>query len=178
VIAAIDLSLRSAGIVVLKATGEIHQCLVVAVKREEADDEHLLLEIEKQVLGFLQTIPGLTQVVIEGLAFGAKSVRRDLIDGNWWNLKKEIRQWRPQLIIDTVPVTQWRKSVLDKEEQREAKKAHKTDGLKKACVDKLPWAVRHYLEAQLKLFRMPAKAIYDLTDAYWMGCHALEARKG
>lgn len=168
-VTALDLSLRSAGVVRLGAGGRMQNCMVIAINKNEADDEHLLLAIESRVLEFARVAGSSNdRFVIEGLAFMGTSGRRDLIDGNWWNLKKELRQAYPHALIDVVPVTKWRASVLSKEEQREAKAASKTEGLKRACVAKLPGDVHGAFTRYLADNGHPQKAIYDLTDAYWL----------
>ena len=182
---AVDLSLRSAGLVDLGLSGSLRKCKVIRIDKKEADDEHLLLAIEKQVLQFAAKSPAVTayttgaqvpaMFALEGLAFMGTSGRRDLIDGNWWNLKKELRQAYPNAVIDVVPVSKWRASVLSREEQRAAKAAHKTEGLKLACVAKLPAEVHGAFTQYLADNGLPHKAIFDLTDAYWLGRFTLAA---
>lgn len=172
-IVAIDLSMRSAGIVVFAKTGRLVTCKVLRTKKEDYDNEHLLLHLEREVKDFLATFSSVSEVIIEGLSFNAKAARRDLIDGNWWNLVKEIREAYPDIPILSVPVTKWRATVLSKVEQRELKKQHKTDPLKKGCVAKLPTVAEEMFYAYLKAHRLPPSCMYDLADAYWIGSHRL-----
>ena len=175
-IVSIDLSLRSTGVVLLDTDGSVVDCLLVT---EESEEEELISTISNKIMDWIRdrssTIRG---VVIEGLSYNAFSSQKDLIAGNLWYLKTSLYTKFPWLPVGIIPVSLWRSSVLTKPEQKEAK-LDKNDGLKKACVDKLPTDVAKFFKDYLDTYKFPFslskkkgykdKALFDLTDAYFLG---------
>lgn len=120
----------------------------------------------------------LGEVAIEGLSFAAKGNSKDLLTGTFWYMCTEF--YRMNVPVGKIPVTSWRAKVLSPEEQAVAKKTK--DGIKKACVAKLPVEIRNRFSEYIKLeernIRMAKgseweDSIYDLTDAYWIGKYSL-----
>lgn len=176
---AIDLSLRSAGLVRLTVEGTMMDFTVVQTKKEEFDDELLLLHVEKEVCAFIAKVntdlpyDKVTAVVIEGLSFGSKSARSDLIAGNWWHVKAEIRRRWPDMMIGAIPVTSWRSKVINKELMKEYKAKFKTNHQKIAVVEHLKPHIRKTFETYIAREKFPKSTIYDLADAYWLGQYRL-----
>lgn len=147
------------------------------------DDEWLMLAQSKGLLEGVEASVKWSEVegvVLEGLSFAGKGAAKDKQYGIFWCMLTALLDKVPGIIRGKVPVTSWRAKVLTKEEQKAAKT--KTDGLKKACVDKLPQDVREKFEAYVKLSESWLRevkgskwkdCVYDLTDAYWMGKYRL-----
>jgi hypothetical protein len=178
---AIDLSLRSAGLVALDGEGRLLGQLLVASHAAESDDEQLLLKVEAEVFDFItRNTP--TAVVFEGLAFGAKSSRGDLIAGNFWNLKKELAERFPDVPVGSIPVTAWRKHLLcDKKARDRAALLWSKYDKKMAAYCRLPLEVKQAFADYLRGFDFPPQwdrvkkrdAIFDLADAYFLGRYRL-----
>lgn len=171
----IDLSMRSSGLVVLEPDASLHAFSLLKTDKDTwEDDRDLLLYVEARVLWLLQHCPGVTHIFLEGLSFAGKSAKRDVIDGLHWHLRAELRRHYPDVALTPVPVTTWRSRVLDKQQQRDAKAAHKTRGLKEACVRELPAEVQRTFKAHVKTQKFPPTSVYDLTDAYWIARYGLD----
>ena len=180
---AIDLSMRSAGLVVLDANGQLVSQLLVPTMKEEYEGEFLLLYMESRIIDFASNFNP-TSVVIEGLAFNSKSGAADLIAGNWWNIRKELRSKYSRVSMGSIPVTTWRSKVLDLSKAGKALLVQKYGDklyLKQGVVDKTPHDVLAEFHAYLEVLKWPTKypaakkreAIYDLCDAYWLRRHRL-----
>jgi hypothetical protein len=180
-IISIDLSLRSTGVCALGPNGTLEDFTLIT---PEETHEDLLCGISDEILEFISACRHTTGFVptrgfvIEGLSFNSFSSSKDVIAGNFWNLRCDLFRFYPSVPIGIIPVTSWRSWLLTKEEQKEAK-LDKKDGLKKACVAKLPDGVRKQFEGYLYTREFPEslrknkdhqeKALYDLTDAYFIG---------
>lgn len=179
---AIDLSMRCAGLVALSQDGALLGQTVIPTIKEEYEGEFLLIFMEAQILNFAAKFRP-TAVVIEGLAFNSKSGNTDLIAGNWWNIRKELRLQYAGAQFGSIPVTTWRSKVLDlsKAGKAELEAKYGKTYLKEGVRDKTPEAVlqkfREYLDAVTWPPKYPAakkrEAIFDLCDAYWLGQHRL-----
>lgn len=177
----IDQSKRSTAAVLLNPDGSLRDFTLICLADE---DEKLILSQwfvfdnwMDSALGERERVAG---ALIEGLSFGSVGSGKDFLAGLQWFFRAQFRDCYG-LFLGTVPVSMWRSKVLTKEEQREAKAAGK-DGLKKACVAKLPAPVFERFDKYLKENEISLRAvkkslwkdcIYDLTDAYWIGQYRL-----
>lgn len=182
-IVAVDHSLRSTAVVAFTDAGAMYEMALLNPDKSY-DNEALILNQWATLADLLEAWDAaepITQVVLEGLSFGAKGNRKDLQTGLFWWIRTQLKMRYRKVRIDIVPVTRWRAQVLTKEEQREAKKV-KSNGLKKACVEKLsPWVKEKfdfYMESEKPRLRKAKESlwkdcIFDLTDAYWIGQYVL-----
>lgn len=178
----IDLSMRSAGLVVLDESGALVDQLLIPTKKDEYDNEFLLEYMEDRVLDFADKHRP-NSIVIEGMAFNSKSGKTDLIAGNWWNTRKELRQLLPDANIGSIPVLSWRSKTIDLKKGNKAvlQEQYGKTYLKDAVRDAVPKDVLATFTEYLAEFNWPKsypagkkrEAIYDLCDAYCMGIHRL-----
>lgn len=183
-IIAVDHSLRGTAAVALTQAGEVFDRTIISPAKTISGVElvayhqlrfsDFIAKVKQQVR--VNGAPPVRGVVLEGLSHSSVGSSKDVQAGIFWTLQTVVYLNHPELLLGVIPVTMWRASVLSKEEQREAKQ-HK-DGLKKACVAKLPTPVRDQFAAFVQAneeYLRAAKAsqwkdcIYDLTDAYWLG---------
>lgn len=180
----IDLSMRSAGAVILDSNGVLIDQLLVPTTKEEVDNEELLIYMEDCLVSFAARHKGLTSMVIEGLSFGSKSANADLIAGNWWNIRRAMRVAFPHINIGRIPVTTWRSRVIDLTKGNKAalQKKFGKDYLKIAVMHQVPAHVlQQFVDYRDSIQHWPHKyppskkreAIYDLCDAYWLGRYRL-----
>jgi hypothetical protein len=181
----IDLSLRSAGVVLFNLDGSIEDFMVT--NNKESKDEDLLIKNANDILTFIKG-RDIKIVAIEGLSFASISSSKDTIAGNFWNLRCALKQTIDLYIQHIVPVTRWRKLVISKErvkeleleigqivikvnkKGKESKKVKLPSGWqKKECVRVLPEEVNTRFSSYVKENKLKKEAIYDLTDAYWLG---------
>lgn len=167
-IASIDLSLRSTGVTVLDQQGNFVDCLLVTPSPKQWNDEELLIYIAEQIVDFLNNFK-LSAIAIEGLSYNSFSSEKDKIGGNFWHLRCVLKELYPGVPIGIIPVTSWRSFLLSKEEQREIKKIGAKDGIKKACVYRLPKNVEEQFSSYMSKGKFPSKCLYDLSDAYHLG---------
>jgi hypothetical protein len=185
-ILAIDLSLRSAGVVLLNEDGVVDDFMIVANK--ELQDEAL---IKKNCLNILDFCRGrnINKILIEGLSFASISSSKDIIAGNFWTLRvllKDLFNYE----FNIVPVTRWRKQVISKERVKELeaelgeivikknKKGKEVKRIKmpggwqkKECVRCLPIGVKEMFDKYIKEKKLKKDSIFDLTDAYFLGMY-------
>ena len=175
-----DQSKRSTAAVMLNPDGSMKDFTLICLADE---DEELILKqweyFDDWVCqnAFPENLKG---ALIEGLSFGSVGSGKDFLAGLQWYFRSQFKACYG-LFLGTTPVSQWRSKVLTKEEQREAKKEGK-DGLKKACVAKLPADVRErfseYLAEHEQELRKVKKSlwkdcIFDLCDAHFIAQYRL-----
>lgn len=175
-IIAIDLSLRSTGLTCISNSGELLDFEIVTSKKEEYDNEELLLYNASNVCRFISNCElnlneSINGIAIEGLSFGGIGGKKDVLQGNFWVLLTHLKTYFNDIPVGKIPVLSWRSKVLSKEEQREAKKTK--DGLKKAVIDKLPADVNPRFEKYLEETKLPKKCLADLADSYFLGQYRL-----
>lgn len=116
-----DLSLRSTGLVLV---GNEFKHKIVAPSAKQYNDEELLIYNSDTICSFIeQNYPD--EFRIESLSLNSISGSKDILWGNYWHLRTEIKKRFPSLVIRTIPVLQWRCAVLSKEEQRQIKECAK-----------------------------------------------------
>lgn len=166
----IDQSKRSTGMVLVNEAGELIDYTLI--NEPKLDGEELILLQLHQLDKFLQdnidSNEELAGALIEGLSFGSVGAGKDFLAGLQWAFR--VFMYGNYRFLGTVPVSEWRSKVLTKEEQREAKASGK-DGLKKACVEKLPWEVQEAFVDYVGKMKVKKDALYDLCDAYWIAQH-------
>ncbi len=108
----IDLSLRSAGL-------HINNNFKL-IQISNLNDEDLLIKIADEICKFIsETNP--TQINIEGLSFNSISGSKDIIAGNFWNLRCSLKKEFPLIPIKIIPVTQWRNPLFTKNDRKTLK---------------------------------------------------------
>ena len=162
---AVDLSMRSTGIVSLTRENKLLDFKIIASK---LNDEELLIWNANEIVKFVRKAKP-SFIVFEGLSFMSKSAHIDKIYGNMWVARCALRrEFGENLRIGVIPVLSWRNSLLTKEERKNAKEFGK-EGIKLATVDKLPKIVRNRFKKYVKKNKLSKKAIFDLTDAWGLG---------
>lgn len=178
----IDQSKRSTASVALNRDGSMRSFLLI---NQLEENEDLILKQWCAFDDWLLNSLGYDDpcgALIEGLSFGSVGSGKDFLAGLQWYFRARFALEYSKF-LGTTPVSQWRSKVLSKDEQKAAK-AEGKEGLKKACVDKLPEEVKlqfsNYLQQNEKQIRLVKKSlwkdcIYDLTDAYWIAeyCRSL-----
>lgn len=164
---AIDLSMRSTGIVCLTPQNKLIDFKIISAKKLE--DEELLIWNANEIIKFCKKNKP-SYIVIEGLAYLAKSSRLDVIHGNFWNVRCEIKREFKNISVGVIPVLSWRNDLLSKEERKSAKEIGR-EGIKIAVVDKLLKNVKVNFENYIKKNKFSKKAIFDLADAFFLGCY-------
>lgn len=168
-----DMSMRSSGLVALTPSNIITHLEVIQTSKDDfPDTEDLILHITDSVLNFIDET-FCESFVIEGLSFAAKSAQKDILAGIYWAIRVIIWKHFPNILIGSVPVTSWRSKVLNKEDRKYAKENYspKTEAIKIATVKKLPAEIHKYFIDYIEGMHLPKKAIYDLTDAYFLGLY-------
>lgn len=177
-IVSLDISMRSTGIVILEETGRLESCCIVANK--DILDEELLERNVEDVLEFLLPYKEqINHIVIEGLAFGAKCKRADMLFANYWFIRCFLRrEFGDDVTYDIYPVTAWRKTFISKERAREVKlkKENKKGWQKGECVSLLSGDVRERFEKYIKENKVKKDGIYDLTDSFLMAKHHISEK--
>lgn len=159
---AIDLSMRSTGIVRMTTNNKLIDFKVISNKK--LDFEELLIWNADEILNFCKR-GNLSYVAFEGLSLGGASGFKDMIQGNFWHVRCTIRKhYGDKFPIGSIPVLSWRSKVLTKDERKDAKKVK--EGLKIFVVNKLPAHIKTNFENYIKKHNLSPKSIYDLADAY------------
>jgi len=167
----IDQSKRSTGMVLVDKDGNLADYRLMSELK--LDNEQLIVAQLGAIGDFLEDNliadeAVLTGALIEGLSFGSVGAGKDFLAGLQWSMR--VFMLENYRFLGTVPVTMWRSKVLTKEEQKRAK-AEGKDGLKNACVDKLPEEVHSSFKAYVSKIGAKKASLYDLTDAYWIAQH-------
>lgn len=86
--------------------------------QSKLNDELLLDYNANEVVAFaLETLPDV--IVIEELSYNSKSSEKDLIDGNYWHIRTELRKALPNVDIKIFTVAEWRNPLFNKEERKQ-----------------------------------------------------------
>ena len=163
---AIDLSLRSTGLVALDNEWNYKDCLLVSATLK---DESLLEFNSQKICDFINKNQEVLNIAIEGLSFMSVSGSKDVLYGNFWHLRCKIYEnTYYQNKFDIVPVTRWRSGIFKVETQRRWKLECKKNPLKEMVVNNLPEDVKIKLMDYIKENKFKVPQIYDLADAYWL----------
>jgi hypothetical protein len=170
---AMDMSMRSSGLIVLEPNNNIIDFRIIQTTKEDfPDHENLIIHIIDDVLSLIDEYnPDI--FVIEGMAFAGLSKFKDVIAGIYWGVRAAIWKEFPEILIGSVPVASWRAPVLNKEDRKYAKEnfSPKADVLKIATVKKLPADVHDTFIKYITSNGYNKKKMYDLTDAYFLGVY-------
>lgn len=188
----IDLSLRSTGLVCLDGN-DVTNYTIINPDPKKYNDESLLIYNSYQICDFVKQLKP-DVVALEGLSFGSLTGSKDILAGNFWNLRIGLKHlgYKTQII----PVLTWRSPLFTKEERKKHKEdtklakewKAKVKGIKSTNARKeiLAGTEQIFLDADIKnlTFRkLPAtiqdmfmefgldKGAYDLTDAYFIAKH-------
>jgi len=193
---AIDLSMRSTGITYCKDKNLIDFTLI---KEPDLKYEDLLIHNINKVIKFIgnHIENDNCVIVLEGLSYNSLSGERDVIDGQHWYLRCELKKSFPLAKIVIVSVKEWRSPLFTKDENktlREAKKKLKTDkkkikglkgeerktvsafnkelenaaDIKLATYNKLTDDVKEQFKTFINKNDYNFESIYDLTDSYFI----------
>ena len=146
-------------------------CEMMKEQLDDIDADYVVRDInEHEEDG---NVPFVKAFVIEGLSFAASSGHKDILAGIYWGVRSAIRNEWPNILLGSIPVTAWRCKVLSKEEVKIAKATltPKAEAGKKATVAKLPPDIHKQFIDYIEMMQYNKKAIYDLTDAYFLGVH-------
>jgi hypothetical protein len=170
---AMDMSMRSSGLIALEPDNEIIDLsVIVTTKKDFPDQEDLIIHITDTVINFIEKHSA-NSFVIEGMAFAGLSGFKDVIAGIYWGVRVAIWRTFPQMLVGSVPVTSWRAPVLNKEERKYAKEnfSPQAEAIKIATVNKLPTEIYDRFHDYLGENKMSIKKMYDLADAYFLGVY-------
>ena len=115
---AIDLSLRSTGLVCIKQDQFDYK--LVTSDSKKINDEKLLIYNWNEIEQFINKNRP-TYIAIEGLSFGSLSSSKDILAGNFWYVRTKIAELYPDVIVDIIPVLTWRSPLFNKQERLELK---------------------------------------------------------
>ena len=182
----IDLSLRSTGLTaidedrrlidydVVQSVNDISKQAKKYKQLPEYNGSQLLIYNAQKIVSFIERVNNsyaIDGIVIEGISFGSSSGKGDIISGNWWYVRTEIRKKFPNVPIGSVPVLSWRSKVLNKADKIEAKEKWGRKFLKEGVVAKLPTEVYEEFCSYISKNKLKYNSIYDLADSYYMGCY-------
>jgi len=114
VIVAIDLSLRSTGLVALQ-DNRILEYDVITSDAKKLNKEELLIFNSLKIMDFIDKYQP-DKIGLEGLSFGSISSSKDILAGNFWKLRTDI--FKAGYPIDIIAVLTWRSSLFNKEERK------------------------------------------------------------
>lgn len=180
----IDLSLRSTGLVAIDENLDVKLFGIInSVNKEDKtdlpvlNDEDLLIYNSQKIISFISNVNqvwSIDHINLEGLSFGGVSGSKDILQGNFWEVRCEITKKYSSIPVKIIPVTTWRSKVLNKDDRDSAlAKYGKAKYLKEGCVDKLPDEVKNKFEEYISINKYKKASIYDLTDAYFIAKHGL-----
>lgn len=121
---AIDLSLRSTGISVFRSN-EIIDFTICS--NHILKDEELIIHNCNYIVDYIrnQCLKPII-ICIEGLSFGSLSGSKDMIAGQFWVLRCELKKAFPDTEINIISVKSWRCPLFNKEENKLLSDAKKT----------------------------------------------------
>ncbi len=180
----VDSSLRSTGISIFKNEKLFDYKVIKTKKKKEIlYDEDYILDIEDQIIFLIEELliiePNKNiDLVIEGLAFGSKSGKKDILNAVQWLIRIVFRSFFPNSLIGVIAPKEWQEwyiglSEMTKKEAKKhrekLKKMYKTDvWLKEAVLAKIPEEVRNLFDKYLEDNKYKYKTLYDLADSYGM----------
>jgi len=177
----IDPSLRSTGIVAINECNDIVFKKLIIVPSVHKDEENIIMmgeEIAQQVSLILET-NDILAFGYERLAFNAPSGVKDKISGSYWYNRiclKELCSLYESFPFppEMVSPGSWRKSVVTKEDRKEAKEAGIKIDLKEKALTKLPPSVKIDIINFIEEYGLKHAHAYDLCDAYWIARYVKE----
>ena len=86
--------------------------------QSKLNDEQLLDYNATEIVSFVsENKPDV--IVIEELSYNSKSSEKDLIDGNYWHIRTELKKAFPEIEIKIFTVAEWRNPLFNKEERKQ-----------------------------------------------------------
>lgn len=117
-IISIDLSLRSTGI--LYSNGITVKFRLIESDKKKHNDEILLSYNSNEIIKFIYDVcPQPDIIVIEGLSFNSISSSKDILAGNFWYVRTQLKKEFPKVKLLIVPVSEWRSVIFNKEERKQ-----------------------------------------------------------
>ena len=177
-IMAVDMSLRSTGVVVIDAADDslVHYELIKTDPMSFPDDEQTIMHYQDRFHDLLLKFMAVKQFVIEKPALGAKSSRKDVIAGAYWAVRSVVYRYFPHVLIGTVTVNTWRNWLTTKEERKVFDKACQ-DPLKNVVVSKLPDDVWRKFVLYVEENSWDWKSVFDISDAYGLALYRSSLNK-
>lgn len=198
----IDLSLRSTGLVHINENGELIRFKLVQPSAKEYQDESNLIYNAEEILTFIGRVNP-SVIGLEDLSYNSISSSKDLIAGNFWYLRTQLKIHYPEIPLMIVPVLSWRSPLFTKAERSEKKENDKSlkilkDKLKtiKSKKEKQELAKENeelILKSNIKYLtynKLPDEikyefseynynnGLFDLSDAYWIANYIKEIKYG
>lgn len=170
-IVGIDLALRNSACVSLDENNRFLDCIVLTSTADQYDAENLLVYNYNTIFNFINDNESV--VMIEGLAFNSTSLAKDIIAGNFWNIRLGL--CKEDIEYHIVAPASWRAKVFPpevKERLKTDRKAAKTAGItgskliKEAALSLVPDNIKKEFKKYLTDNKLNAKFMYDLADAY------------
>lgn len=173
----LDISMRSSGITILQQTdGKISlvSCGVVAVKKDEYDEERLFNYNAEKVIEIIEPfVTRNAKFVIESLSLRSVAGILDRIIGNHWTIRSAIVYKFNCNILPVAP-DKWRKEVLTREDldERLAMRRSKVNKekikreVKQMCLNKIDKGIVSVYNNYIDTNKLPTATIYDLSDSY------------
>lgn len=166
---AVDMSLRSSGVVILNDDDTLRDFFVLNTTAKDFPyDEHLIIYLRNQIKYTILHNADINKFVIEGLSLNSASSRKDVIAGAYWGIRTLITEEFSHILIGSVPVKSWRNWATTKEE-REFYKEICPDFLKNVVFGKLSIDIQDKFLRYIVVNNLSPKAMFDLADAYWLG---------
>lgn len=187
----IDLSLRSTGLVYISKDNSIKYKLITS-DAKTLNDEPLLKKNAEMIMEFIKECNP-DCVGLEGLSFGSISNSKDIIAGNFWNIRLEL--YKNAYYLEVIPVLTWRSKLFNKDERKELKentaklnqlkkysKSLSKEDKKQVLLDNEELILRSNIK-YLTWEKLPEpyksefrkigfnKGCFDLTDAYFIAQH-------
>ena len=193
-IASVDLSLRSTGIIALDDNKNLIDFKLVKSKPNEGktkkerenglpilNDEDLIIFNSSEIIWFINTVCAknvLDAILIEGLSFNSKSGSKDILAGNAWLLRVELKRTFSKVPIHIIPVQSWRSKILNKQDRADAKAKYGKKWQKEGVVEKLPEEVKGKFVSYITKNKFDKTGLFDLADAFAMGVYYLDYVEG
>lgn len=188
----IDLSMRSTAVVAINDT-DIKFKLITSTAKQY-NDEELLIYNAKELCNFISNFE-VDYINFEALSFNSTSSSKDILWGNYWHTRVELRKQFKNVKINFCEVLSWRNKVVPIETRRSVTEANKRFKALKTIIgyDKLPRNEKIIFNKQYEKFinedccikfqtynLLPDEikstfslynkdnGLYDLTDAYFI----------
>lgn len=178
-IVGVDLALRNSACVRLDNNLKLVDQLVITSSAQEYNNEDLLLYNQKCLDKFIGKDKDII-VMIEGLAFNSTSLAKDIIAGNFWNIRLGL--YAKNIEYHIVAPASWRANVFSKElkekiknDRKECKDNGKSyAGIKEAALSCVPKKDQETFKSYLTSNKYSAKFLFDLSDAWCMASYGVK----
>ena len=174
----IDLALRNSACVSLDNNGKFLDCIVLTSIASKYDAEDLLIYNYSTIFNFINDKQSI--VMIEGLAFNSTSLAKDIIAGNFWNIRLGL--YKEEIEYHIVAPASWRAKVFPSEVKERLKNDRKEANvagiagsklIKEAALSIVPDNIKKEFKKYLTDNKLNVKFMYDLADAYCIAKHGV-----